>query len=206
MIWAVPSLKSRGSLNFLAQENVFPHRSGKGTSGPADRFPCQCVTMYREGPLTVLVGCPPRKADRRTKPVGGGVRPSSFTKARPLGNKSGARRWNRSLGKSLDIQFQAVWPRYMVTGHWGMSDRLGPMSFRIGEETRFLGQGKFRSPRDFSRRHGPDSSMRRYSACLRESRSAGFRDSRTSSPRPRTAGRSAAAARRDDPPKESINS
>ncbi len=38
--------------------------------------------------------------------------------------------------------------RYMVT-HWGMSDRLGPMSFRIGEEHVFLGK-EIQEPRDFS--------------------------------------------------------
>src|SRR5205823_1993664 len=38
--------------------------------------------------------------------------------------------------------------RYMVT-HWGMSDRLGPMSFRIGEEHVFLGK-ESQEPRDFS--------------------------------------------------------
>src|SRR5436190_12570909 len=36
----------------------------------------------------------------------------------------------------------------MVT-HWGMSDRLGPMSFRIGEEHVFLGK-EIAEPRDFS--------------------------------------------------------
>ena len=36
----------------------------------------------------------------------------------------------------------------MVT-HWGMSDRLGPMSFRVGEEHVFLGK-EIQEPRDFS--------------------------------------------------------
>jgi cell division protease FtsH len=36
----------------------------------------------------------------------------------------------------------------MVT-HWGMSDRLGPMSFRIGEEHIFLGK-EIQEPKDFS--------------------------------------------------------
>ena len=36
----------------------------------------------------------------------------------------------------------------MVT-HWGMSDRLGPMSFRIGEEHVFLGK-EIQEARDFS--------------------------------------------------------
>jgi cell division protease FtsH len=36
----------------------------------------------------------------------------------------------------------------MVT-HWGMSERLGPMSFRIGEEHVFLGK-EIQEPRDFS--------------------------------------------------------
>ena len=38
--------------------------------------------------------------------------------------------------------------RYMVT-HWGMSDRLGPMAFRVGEEHVFLGK-EIQEPRDFS--------------------------------------------------------
>ena len=36
----------------------------------------------------------------------------------------------------------------MVT-QWGMSDRLGPMSFRVGEEHVFLGK-EIQEPRDFS--------------------------------------------------------
>src|SRR2546430_2074750 len=36
----------------------------------------------------------------------------------------------------------------MVT-HWGMSDRLGPISCRIGEEHVFLGK-ELQEPRDFS--------------------------------------------------------
>ena len=36
----------------------------------------------------------------------------------------------------------------MVT-HWGMSDRLGPMSFRVGEEHVFLGK-EIQEQRDFS--------------------------------------------------------
>jgi cell division protease FtsH len=36
----------------------------------------------------------------------------------------------------------------MVT-HWGMSERLGPMAFRIGEEHIFLGK-ELQEPRDFS--------------------------------------------------------
>ena len=36
----------------------------------------------------------------------------------------------------------------MVT-HWGMSEQLGPMSFRIGEEHVFLGK-EIQEPRDFS--------------------------------------------------------
>src|SRR5207249_10064836 len=38
--------------------------------------------------------------------------------------------------------------RFMVT-HWGMSDKLGPMSFRIGEEHVFLGK-EIQEARDFS--------------------------------------------------------
>ena len=36
----------------------------------------------------------------------------------------------------------------MVT-HWGMSERLGPMSFRVGEEHVFLGK-EIQEQRDFS--------------------------------------------------------
>ena len=38
--------------------------------------------------------------------------------------------------------------RYMVT-HWGMSDRLGPIAFRVGEEHVFLGK-EIQEQRDFS--------------------------------------------------------
>ena len=51
-------------------------------------------------------------------------------------------------GAEMDIKQATRWARYMVT-HWGMSDRLGPMSFRIGEEHVFLGK-EIQEPRDFS--------------------------------------------------------
>jgi cell division protease FtsH len=51
-------------------------------------------------------------------------------------------------GAESDIRQATRLARYMVT-HWGMSDRLGPMSFRIGEEHVFLGK-EIQEPRDFS--------------------------------------------------------
>jgi cell division protease FtsH len=51
-------------------------------------------------------------------------------------------------GHENDLKEATRWARYMVT-HWGMSDRLGPMSFRIGEEHVFLGK-EIQEPRDFS--------------------------------------------------------
>src|SRR5262249_14453750 len=51
-------------------------------------------------------------------------------------------------GAESDLRQATRLARYMVT-HWGMSDRLGPMSFRIGEEHVFLGK-EIQEPRDFS--------------------------------------------------------
>src|SRR5262249_6141707 len=51
-------------------------------------------------------------------------------------------------GAEMDLKQATQMARYMVT-HWGMSDRLGPMSFRIGEEHVFLGK-EIQEPRDFS--------------------------------------------------------
>jgi len=51
-------------------------------------------------------------------------------------------------GHEDDLKQGTRLARYMVT-HWGMSDRLGPMSFRIGEEHVFLGK-EIQEPRDFS--------------------------------------------------------
>jgi cell division protease FtsH len=51
-------------------------------------------------------------------------------------------------GAEMDIKQATRLARYMVT-HWGMSERLGPMSFRIGEEHVFLGK-EIQEPRDFS--------------------------------------------------------
>jgi cell division protease FtsH len=51
-------------------------------------------------------------------------------------------------GHEDDLKQATRLARYMVT-HWGMSDRLGPMSFRIGEEHVFLGK-ELQEPRDFS--------------------------------------------------------
>jgi cell division protease FtsH len=51
-------------------------------------------------------------------------------------------------GAEMDLKQATRMARYMVT-HWGMSERLGPMSFRIGEEHVFLGK-EIQEPRDFS--------------------------------------------------------
>lgn len=51
-------------------------------------------------------------------------------------------------GAESDIKQATRLARYMVT-HWGMSDRLGPMAFRIGEEHVFLGK-EIQEARDFS--------------------------------------------------------
>ena len=51
-------------------------------------------------------------------------------------------------GHESDLKQGTRLARYMVT-HWGMSDRLGPMSFRVGEEHVFLGK-EIQEPRDFS--------------------------------------------------------
>jgi len=51
-------------------------------------------------------------------------------------------------GAESDIKQATRLARYMVT-HWGMSDRLGPMSFRVGEEHVFLGK-EIQESRDFS--------------------------------------------------------
>jgi cell division protease FtsH len=51
-------------------------------------------------------------------------------------------------GAEMDLRQATRRARYMVT-HWGMSDRLGPVSFRIGEEHVFLGK-EIQEPRDFS--------------------------------------------------------
>src|SRR3989442_7852400 len=51
-------------------------------------------------------------------------------------------------GHEDDLKQATRLARYMVT-HWGMSDKLGPMSFRVGEEHVFLGK-ELQEPRDFS--------------------------------------------------------
>ena len=53
----------------------------------------------------------------------------------------------------------------MVT-HWGMSDRLGPMSFRVGEEHVFL--GKEIQEHAISARRPPPSSTRKCKKLLPE--------------------------------------
>jgi cell division protease FtsH len=51
-------------------------------------------------------------------------------------------------GQEEDLRQATRLARYMVT-HWGMSDRLGPISLRVGEEHIFLGK-EIQEPRDFS--------------------------------------------------------
>src|SRR5207249_2777982 len=51
-------------------------------------------------------------------------------------------------GAEMDLRQATRLARYMVT-HWGMSERLGPMAFRVGEEHVFLGK-EIQEPRDFS--------------------------------------------------------
>jgi cell division protease FtsH len=57
--------------------------------------------------------------------------------------------YNQSYsGQEDDLRQATRLARYMVT-HWGMSDRLGPISLRVGEEHVFLGK-EIQEPRDFS--------------------------------------------------------
>jgi cell division protease FtsH len=51
-------------------------------------------------------------------------------------------------GHESDLKQATRWARYMIT-HWGMSDRLGPVAFRVGEEHVFLGK-EIQEARDFS--------------------------------------------------------
>ncbi len=51
-------------------------------------------------------------------------------------------------GEEDDLKKATKLARYMVT-HWGMSEKLGPMSFRVGEEHVFLGK-EIQEPKDFS--------------------------------------------------------
>lgn len=51
-------------------------------------------------------------------------------------------------GVESDLKQATRLARYMVT-HWGMSDRLGPISLRVGEEHVFLGK-EIQEQRDFS--------------------------------------------------------
>jgi cell division protease FtsH len=53
-------------------------------------------------------------------------------------------------GVESDLKQATRIARYMVT-HWGMSERLGPMAFRVGEEHIFLGK-EIQEARDFSER------------------------------------------------------
>jgi cell division protease FtsH len=53
-----------------------------------------------------------------------------------------------SSGAENDLKEATRLARYMVT-HWGMSERIGPVAFRAGEEHMFLGK-EIQEPRDFS--------------------------------------------------------
>jgi cell division protease FtsH len=53
-----------------------------------------------------------------------------------------------SSGAESDLREATRLARYMVT-HWGMSERVGPVAFRVGEEHLFLGK-EIQEPRDFS--------------------------------------------------------
>ena len=64
------------------------------------------------------------------------------------GRRTGSIFGQAYAGHENDLKQATRLARYMVT-HWGMSDRLGPMSFRIGEEHVFLGK-EIQEPRDFS--------------------------------------------------------
>jgi cell division protease FtsH len=65
-------------------------------------------------------------------------------------------------GAEADLKHATRLARYMVT-HWGMSDKLGPMSFRVGEEHVFLGK-EIQEPRDFSEEtaHLIDEEVRKF--------------------------------------------
>ncbi len=65
-------------------------------------------------------------------------------------------------GVEMDLKQATRLARYMVT-HWGMSEKLGPMSFRIGEEHVFLGK-ELQEPRDFSEEtaHLIDEEVRKF--------------------------------------------
>ncbi|MDW7994266.1 MAG: ATP-dependent zinc metalloprotease FtsH [Gemmatales bacterium] len=51
-------------------------------------------------------------------------------------------------GAEMDLKQATRIARLMVT-HWGMSERLGPVAYRVGEEHVFLGK-EIHEPRDFS--------------------------------------------------------
>jgi cell division protease FtsH len=51
-------------------------------------------------------------------------------------------------GAEMDLKEATRLARMMIT-HWGMSEKLGPVAYRIGEEHVFLGK-EIQEPRDFS--------------------------------------------------------
>ncbi len=126
-------------------------------------------TAYHEAGHTVIAWCepdadPPHKVTIVPRGRAGGVtmttpdedrlfRSKDFFKAQlavAMGGRAAERLiYNQPFtGVEADLKYATRLARYMVT-HWGMSDRLGPMSFRIGEEHVFLGK-EIQEPRDFS--------------------------------------------------------
>src|SRR5579884_40669 len=126
-------------------------------------------TSYHEAGHTLVAfftpeGDPPQKVTIVPRGRAGGVTVLAideermhhgldYFKAR-LGTLMGGRAAERLIygqpyaGVESDLKQATRLARYMVT-HWGMSDRLGPMSFRVGEEHVFLGK-EIQEPRDFS--------------------------------------------------------
>jgi cell division protease FtsH len=126
-------------------------------------------TAYHEAGHTLVAwfehaGDPPQKVTIVPRGMSGGVTWSvpeedqmhqglDYFKAR-LAMIMGGRAAERLMfnqpykGVESDLRQGTRLARYMVT-HWGMSDRLGPMSFRIGEEHVFLGK-EIQEARDFS--------------------------------------------------------
>ena len=89
-------------------------------------------------------------------------------------------------GAEQDLKQATRLARYMVT-HWGMSDRLGPMSFRVGEEHVFLGK-EIQEAARLQRRHRPDH-RRGSPAHPPRGRPAGIRPAGEKPARPGPAGR-----------------